>query len=164
MTSALTRALPSSPDATDLPARFLCGIDINFHPAPTIRTAVGVRMVYAAKDGVLTGPDISAKVVPGSADWLVIGSDLVARVDVRAAFITDDDASIFMTNTGRVRLSGHSARFFGGGLVTAEEAYIRTAPLFETTDERYAYLSSLVTVAYCDLSPSTIRYRVYALD
>jgi hypothetical protein len=149
--------------AVELAARFLCDITINFHPAPTVETAVGVRMVYAARDGVLTGPGISATVVPGTADWLVIGTDLVARMDVRAAFVTDDGAAILMTCTGRVRLAEHATRFLGGGVVTAEQAYIRAAPLFETTDERYAHLSGLVTVAFCDLSPSTARYRVHAL-
>lgn len=164
MSSVVTREVPSRTDATELPARYLFSIDIDFHPAPTIQTAVGVRMIYAAKSGVLTGTNITAKVIPGSADFLVIGSDLLARVDVRAAFVTDDGASIYMSNTGRVRLADHSPRFFAGELITAQQAYIRTAPLFETADERYAHLTGLVTVAYCDLSPTAIHYRVYALD
>jgi hypothetical protein len=94
----------------------------------------------------------------------MLGNDLIARIDVRAVLRTDDGAAIYMTNTGRARLGEHAGRFFAGELVTAEEAYIRTAPLFDTTAERYARLSSLVTIAYCDLSPTEIRYRIYALD
>lgn len=164
MTSSLAHGLPSGTGRAELPARFLCGIQIDFHPAPAIETAVGTRMVYAAQRGTLSGPDVSAELLPGSADWLIIGSDLVARVDVRAALRTDDGALIYMTNTGRVRLGEHGGRFFAGELITAEQAYIRTTPLFETTADRYAHLSGLVTVAYCDLSPTGIRYRVYALD
>jgi hypothetical protein len=160
----MTRALPSGTGETSIPGRFLCTVQIDFHPAPTVHTATGTRMVYAARRGTFTGPGLSAELVPGSADWLVVGTDLIARVDVRAALVTDDGATIYMTSTGRVHLREHATRFFAGELVTAEEAYIRTAPLFETTAERYAHLSGVVCVAYCDLSPTEIRYRIHTLD
>jgi hypothetical protein len=156
--------LPSGQAEVDLPGRFLGKLQIDFHPPISIDTAAGVRMAYAVRQGTFSGPGIQAELLPGSADWLVVGSDLVGRVDARAALRTDDAALIYMTCTGRVRLGDHAGRFLAGELVTAEQAYIRTTPLFETTAERYAHLAGLVSVGYCDLSTSHIRYRIYALD
>ena len=36
--------------------------------------------------------------------------------------------------------------------------------MFDTSDERYAHLNGLVTLGYCDISLSRIRYRIYAVD
>jgi hypothetical protein len=159
-----TDAKQSVQDLTALPVRYLCSIDIDFHPVQVVPTAAGTRMVFAAKRGTVTGPGLTGEIVPGSADWLVVGADRIARIDVRAAIRTNEDDLIYMTNTGRVRLGPHIDRFFAGELITAGEAYIRTAPLFDTTAERYAHLTSSVTVAFCDLSLNEIHYRVYTVD
>jgi hypothetical protein len=94
---------------------------------------------------------------------LLIGDDMTARVDVRAVIRTDDGAHIQMTSTGRVVLGAHASRFLAGGTVTAEEAYIRTSPLFDTSDERYTGLNDVVTLGFCDISLHHIRYRIYTV-
>ncbi|GAA3980139.1 hypothetical protein GCM10023085_73050 [Actinomadura viridis] len=75
---------------------------------------------------------------------------------------THDGAAIQLTTTGRADLGEHTGRFLAGEEVGADDAYIRTCPLFETR-ARYAWLNRLVTVARCDLSISRIRYRISAL-
>jgi hypothetical protein len=54
-------------------------------------------------------------------------------------------------------------RFLAGETVTSEEAYIRSLPLFETSDDRYSYLNGLVTLALCDISLTGVHYRVYEI-
>lgn len=157
-------AASADPGHIALAASFLCTIDIDFEPVPIFATPVGTRLLYAAKTGTVSGPGITAKVLPGSADWIVVGTDAVARIDVRAVLRTDDDQHIYLTNTGRVRLGEHSARLFAGELVTADEAYVRTAPLFDTSAERYQHLNGLLTLAFCDISLTRIHYRIYAVD
>lgn len=165
------RPIPASPPteallggAAQLAARELMRLDLTFRPVPIYETHVGTRMNFVVDHGRATGPGIEAEVLPGSADWLLIGADRIARVDVRATLLTDDGAHIYLTNTGRVRLGEHTDRFLAGEVVPADDAYIRTVPLFETTAERYAFLNGSVNVAYCDISTTSIAYRIYTLD
>jgi hypothetical protein len=66
--------------------------------------------------------------------------------------------------TGRAVLGEHTARFLAGERVTADEAYLRTHPLFETASPAHAHLNGLATVAWCDIALTGIRYRVYAVS
>lgn len=162
-TDAATSAHGQARDAP-IAARSLMQINISFKPVPTYETALGTRMNFVVEEGRAVGDGLSAEVLPGSADWLIIGKDLVAQVDVRATLLTDDGAHIYMTNSGRVSLGEQADRFFAGEVVTSEDAYIRTAPLFETAHPTYAHLGRTVSVAYCDISLTSITYRIYALD
>ena len=141
----------------------LCTIDVSFGPVPSFPTPMGTRMLFGVTSGRVEGDRVRGSVVPGSADWLSIGDDMIGRVDVRAVIETDDGATIQMTTTGRARLGEHSGRFLAGETVTAEEAYIRSLPLFETSDDRYTYLNGLVTLGLCDISLSGVHYRVYEI-
>jgi hypothetical protein len=154
--------------ATGLPALDtklvpLCRIDVCFGHVPSFRTSVGTRMLFGVVGGRVDGDRLHGSVVLGAADWLTIGDDLIGRVDVRAVIETDDGATIQMTTSGRARLGEHADRFLAGETVTADEAYIRSLPLFETSDDRYAYLNGLVTLALCDISLSGVHYRVYEI-
>lgn len=156
MTTSTTRA-------SDALSRALCEIDIRFSSAELIRTPAGSRLMCVVGSGDVTGPDLRGSVLPGSADWISVGEDLVAELDVRAIIRTDDGADIEMTSTGRAQLGSHLERFLGGGTVTAAEAYIRSLPLFRTSDERYAHLNAVTCVARCDISLSGVHYRVRTL-
>ena len=141
----------------------LCTIDVSFGQVPSCPTPVGTRMLFGVVRGRVEGERLRGSVVPGSADWLTIGDDRIGRVDVRAVIETDDGATIQMTTTGRAQLGEHAGRFLDGETVTAEQAYLRSLPLFETSDERYAFLNGLVTLGLCDISLSGVHYRVYEI-
>jgi hypothetical protein len=145
------------------PVRFLFDMHIDFHPAPVHATPFGTRIVFAVKEGRFQGPGLSGTVLPGSADWMTVGSDGVGRVDVRATLRTDDGDHIHMTNTGRIVLGEHRDRLFAGARVTSDEAYIRTSPLFETGSTRHAGLNTVTTVGLCDISLNDIYYRIFAI-
>ena len=155
--------LPDVLDPLDIRLEPLCTIDEAFGPVPSFPTPVGTRMLFGVIGGRVEGERLRGTVVPGSADWLTIGEDLVGRVDVRAVLETEDGARIQMTTTGRARLGDHATRFLQGETVTADDAYIRSLPLFETSDERYAYLNGLVTVGFCDISLAGVHYRIYTI-
>ena len=154
---------PATGEPADLQLVDLCSLDISFGDVPTVQTPTGTKMLFSVQRGSVEGPRLRGRIVPGSLDWVTVGTDGIARVDVRALIETRDGAMISMTTSGRADLSDHLERFLGGEAVTAEEAYIRTCPLFETSDPRYAWLNRIVTVARCDLSMSRIRYRISAL-
>jgi hypothetical protein len=156
-----TRTHDLAPDRIEV--HHLLDMHVEFEPVPTIATPRGTRMVFAARTGRFAGPGIAGTVLPGSADWLTVGDDAIGRVDVRAALRTEDGEHIAMTVTGRVVLGEHATRLFAGEQVTAEQAYIRTHPLFDTSAPRYAHLNGLATVAFCDIALTDIHYRVYRI-
>jgi hypothetical protein len=141
----------------------LCDISIDFGDTHVHSTPLGLRLHCVVAHGRFDGPDLRGDVVAGG-DWVVVGADGVARLDVRATLRTDDGATIAMTNTGRVRMDADAvARFRDGGLVRADEMYARSSPLFETGDERYSWLNSLHTLAVNELSLHVVRYRIWGV-
>lgn len=160
----MTASAPAAAARTAIPVRHLMDLEILFEPVPVFATPTGTRMVLAVRSGRFSGPGIEGDVLPGSADWLVVGTDRIGRIDVRAVLRTSDGAHLHMTNTGRVSLGDSAARFLAGEVVTAEEAYIRTSPLFDTDAPAHRHLNGVVTVAYCDIALTGISYHVYAVD
>ena len=91
-------------------------------------TPRGRRIVAGIREGRLDGERLQASQRGTSAaDWLVIGSDGTAFIDVRISFRTDDGAFIQMTYSGRGD--------WGDGPMTGP---VYSAPYFETDDDRYS--------------------------
>lgn len=113
----------------------------------------GTKVVATVSGATLVGPKINAAAPAGVAagDWLTVlpGGDFA--LDVRASFRTDDGADIYVTYTG-----------FGTRKPDGT-ASIRTAPRFETGDERYAWLNNLFCVAVGSTTPAGVEYDVYAV-
>ncbi|WKG02009.1 DUF3237 domain-containing protein [Mycolicibacterium sp. HK-90] len=142
----------------------LLDIRIDFESVHVFATPVGTRMTFVVKQGRCVGPRIAADVLPGGGDWLLLGSDGVARLDVRATLRTDDGALIHLANTGRVRMNRSATdRFTAGELIRHDEMTARSSPLFETDDERYRWLNAVHTVAINQVSLSEVHYRVFAV-
>jgi hypothetical protein len=147
-----------------LPVEHLFDMHVNLLPAQPITTPVGMRMTFITEGGVIDGPRLRGEVLPGGGDWLLVGSDGVGRVDVRATLRTHDGVLIHYETRGIVKIPADGlARLSSGDVLGFDETYVRTTPKFETDDERYAWLSELVAVGYNILSPNRIDYRVYRL-
>ncbi len=108
----------------------------------------GTRLVVPVVGGSFDGPKMKGSVVPPGGDWLTMRADGFGKLDVRALLVTDDGASILMTYNGV------------GNFATGE---IRTAPLFETGDERYRWLNNVQAVALGTPGDGSVTYEVYAL-
>ena len=142
----------------------LLDMRITFESAQVFATPVGTRMTYVIKEGRCVGPRIAADVLPGGGDWVLLGTDGVARLDVRATLRTDDGAVIHLTNPGRVQMDKAAAdRFAAGELIRHDEMTARSSPLFETDDERYRWLNAVHTVAINQISLREVHYRVFAV-
>lgn len=142
----------------------LLDIRIVFESVQVFSTPLGTRMTYVVEQGRCVGPRIAADVLPGGGDWVLLGTDGVARLDVRATLRTDDGAVIYLTNTGRVQMDRATAdRFTAGELIRHDEMTARSSPLFETGDERYRWLNAVHTVAINQVSLSEVHYRVFAV-
>lgn len=142
----------------------LLDIRITFDAVHVYATPVGTRLTYVIGHGRFEGPRLAGDVLPGGGDWVLFGTDRVARLDVRATLRTDDGALIGLTNTGRVQMSPEAAaRFAAGELIRHDEMVARSSPLFETDDERYRWLTAIHTVAINQVSLTEVHYRVFAV-
>lgn len=107
----------------------------------------GRRIIAAVSGGTFSGPKLSGTIAPlTGGDWVTVRPDKSLRLDVRLVLLTDDDATIYM--------------YYGGILVDGKA---RTAPYFETGDERYAWLNNVQAVGIGSIGPSGPTYEVYAL-
>lgn len=154
---------PTTVDA--LPVEYLFDLAIDFDPMQIYPSPLGTRMVAVVRQGTARGPRLDGEVLPGGGDWLVVGSDGVARIDVRATLRAVDGAMIHLTNTGRVRMDGDARdRFLAGERIRFAEMHARTAPLFETGSDEYAWLNHTVAIGnVVELGLDHIRYQVFAV-
>ena len=110
----------------------------------------GTRTIVQIVGGRLEGPRIKASIVTPAGDWITNRADGSMRLDVRITFRTDDGALILST-------------YNGIGQVTSTGAVLRTAPLFETGDSRYSWLTRLQAVGVGERVGTAVKYEIYAL-
>lgn len=108
----------------------------------------GTRVVVDASTGSFEGPKLKGTVKGPGGDWVTARADGSLRLDVRLLLETDDGAVILMTYKGISPDGGKT---------------IRTAPLFEAGDERYAWLNNVQAVGVGGTGRGTVTYDVYQL-
>ena len=129
-------------------------------------TPIGTRLIADLTGGTFEGPKMKGTVRASGADWALIDSSGVIRVDVRAVLETDDGAVIYMPYRGRMVINGALGKVLteGAGGTEYGDTYWITQVQFETGDERYAWLNSLMAVGEGKLSPNLASYRVSAIQ
>jgi hypothetical protein len=163
-TIATDKAAPANqlPLYDRLPAEHLFDMHVDLQPAQLISTPVGTRLTFITKGGVINGPRLRGELLPGGGDWLLVGTDQVGRIDVRATLCTHDDALIHYETRGVIKIPADGlGRLAAGEVLPFTQTYVRTTPRFETADDRYSWLNEIVAVGYNVLSPDHIDYRVY---
>jgi hypothetical protein len=110
----------------------------------------GTRTIVQILGGRFEGPRLKATVQTPAGDWITNRADGSYRLDVRMTLKTDDGALILVT-------------YNGIGQTTPAGASLRGAPLFETGDQRYAWLTRLQAVSVGERVGTDVKYNVYAL-
>jgi hypothetical protein len=112
----------------------------------------GTRVIVGVPGGTFEGPKLKGTVAAnGGGDYLTSRADGSVKLDVRIVLNTDDGAVILMT-------------YNGIGLTRDDGSLsLRTAPLFETGDERYSWLNRVQAVATGAPGRGDVSYTVYAL-
>jgi hypothetical protein len=110
----------------------------------------GTRTIVPVVGGRFEGPRLKASVEGPAGDWITNRPDGTYRLDVRFTLRTDDGALILVT-------------YNGIGQATGTGASLRTAPLFETGDPRYAWLTRLQAIGVGERVGTTVKYEIYAL-
>ena len=121
------------------------GSDVIFHVAADYRLWIrdpdqmyrsnveGTRAIINVTGGRVEGARVRGSLVPPSGEWAYIRADGSVKADVRALIRTDDGATILMT-------------YNGIGQLTDSGSTIRSAPLFEVGDPRYAWLNRIQAI------------------
>lgn len=110
----------------------------------------GTRTIVQIAGGRFEGPRLKASVQTPAGDWITNRADGTYKLDVRFTLRTDDGALILVT-------------YNGVGQTTSAGASLRAAPLFETGDARYSWLTRLQAVAVGERVGTAVSYDVYAL-
>ena len=122
----------------------------------------GRRRIINITGGTFRGERLSGKVLPGGADWQVIRGDGVADLDARYTLETSDGALIYVRNHGyRHGPAEVLKKLAAGEDVDPSLYYMRTAPLFETGDPRYAWLNRLICVGTGVRKKSSVHLEVF---
>ena len=122
----------------------------------------GRRRIIGITGGRFHGERLRGRVLPGGADWQVIRADGVADLDARYTLETHDGALIYVRNHGyRQGPPEVLARLAAGDDVDPALYYMRTTPLLETGDARYAWLNSIVCVARGARRAAAVTLEVY---
>ena len=99
----------------------------------------GTRVVVEVASAEVKGDRLRAELAGAAvADWILIGPDGTATLDIRATLRTDDGAIIFM------QYNGKAASDCSQGLQLPATIYV--TPRFETGDERYMWLNRIQAV------------------
>jgi hypothetical protein len=115
---------------------------------PTAGSPLGARQYWQVSEATLEGERIHARLASTGGDWMAVGPDGFWRPDVRAQFVTDDDAVVLMHYTGLVEQTDAFTRAAEADRETDwRDQYMRLAIRFDTGDPRYAWLNTSLFVA-----------------
>ena len=123
---------------------------------------LGRRRIINITGGSFRGERLSGKVLPGGADWQVVRGDGVADLDARYTLETADGALIYVRNHGYRHGPAEVLKELSLGKdVDPSLYYMRTTPLFETGDARYAWLNRLICVGSGARKKSSVHLEIF---
>lgn len=111
----------------------------------------GMRVIADLSAVEWTGERVRGKLKGvAAADWLTIGADGTATLDLRFTLVTDDGAFLYVHGPGRSDASrgpGSAPSYF--------------VPIVETDDERHAWLNKAQLIAKGLLAGGTATFEVF---
>ncbi|MEO1061166.1 MAG: DUF3237 domain-containing protein [Actinomycetota bacterium] len=119
----------------------------------------GTRIVASATGGQLVGERVNGTVAGAGADWVLVGADGFGRLDVRLQVETDDGAVLYISYGGLLQLT--EAFTTPGAETQFDDQYFRSTPVFETGDERYAWLTTSVFVGRGRKLSDGVEYEIF---
>jgi len=149
-----------------LASRPLFTLRMTLHPPYDLgATPLGHRRVIAVSGGEFEGDRLRGSVLPhAGSDWLLERGDGAFQQDARIALATDDGALIAMSYRGvRHSTPEIAAQLARGEPVEPTGYYLRTAPFYETTAPRYAWINGIVSIGVGRRIPTGVSYDVFEI-
>jgi hypothetical protein len=124
----------------------------------------GIRVNFYVTAGEVSGPNMRGKLRTGGGDWLLLRSDGVGVLDVRATMELDNGALIYTTYGGTVDLGPDGYKLFLEGILPPAPE-LRIAPRYHTSHPEYLWLNRLqcVGVGKLDVAQLKVSYDVFAM-
>lgn len=116
---------------------------------PPVAIDGSLQIFNVKTGGWVKGPQINGTFASPGGDWLRTMPSGVFRLDVRGLIRTDDGADIYVSYNGIIQHSKESAeRLMKGEVLTDKDMpYFVTAPTFQTSSAKYAWLNGVQAVA-----------------
>jgi hypothetical protein len=121
-------------------------IPLDTPPIGSGQSARGRRQLVPFSTGIVTGPKLRGRVLPGGADVQLIRADGVAEIDAKYLIETEGGARVFVHNVGIARPG-------------PEGLYFRTSPIFETESPELQWLMQSVFVGTGATLPRGVELR-----
>ena len=131
-------------------------------PISVGETPHGLRRVIPITGGTIRGERLNGTVLPGGADFQIIGPDGFTRLEARYVIRLDDGALIYVDNRGvRFGPAEAMARIARGEPVDPKLIYFRTAPRFETGAAAHQWLMRPLFIASAVRHPDRVAISVF---
>lgn len=125
--------------------------------------SIGLRRVVPITGGIVSGPRLRGRVVPGGADWQVVRPDGVLAIEAKYTLESHDGALIMVTNRGmRHGPPAVIERLARGESVDPSQYYFRTSAELEAPDEsHYAWLNRALFIGIAERTASAAIIRFH---
>ena len=122
----------------------------------------GDRVIYDVTGGTFEGEKVKGTLLASGGDWITIDSDGVGHLDVRATFLTDDGANIYVQYYGALVFNEKVTAALESGIpADFGDTHFVTQPRFETGDDRYRWLNRVMAVAEGRVMGNAVEYRIF---
>ena len=117
---------------------------------------------------VKTADGGTGTVVTPCADWLHVLPNGTFKLDVRCTSKMDDDSTIMLEYTGRLKFSEAGlAKFQNGEATSGDDFYFIASPTMQTMSEKYGWVNDAVFISKgVALGPglNSVKYEVYLVQ
>jgi hypothetical protein len=143
--------------------RFAFEVAVDVHaPLDLGQTQAGHRRIIPIAGGLVSGPKLEGRVLPGGADWQILRPDGTGDLDARYTIQSEDGALIYVVNRGvRHGPAEVLARLNRGERVDPASYYFRSVASFETSAPQHAWLTRAVVLGVGERYPDKVLVRFW---
>ena len=125
----------------------------------------GQRLHIPITGGIVSGPRLSGRILPGGSDWALIRPDGMTRIEAHYTIEAEDGTLIYVVNTGlRISTPEALAKVRQGEALPPEAFYMRGAPVFDAPHGPHGWMNDRLFV--CAIRPRSmgVDIGVYVLE